>query len=140
MKNSLLLILVLGFASTTFAQAIRHCGSEKLSCKLEDVTDFYKRKSLDASVSMFSGYNSDEPSIEPDECVMTTALTDKVNGTSYVVRIGDSDNMADIYLMQKDSRGQTSQAQTGDVSFTATVGKKFYYRYKNTMLTCDLQK
>lgn len=132
MKIRVLTGLVLSLAcSIGSAQNLRPCTDQKLTCKLEDITDFYHRKLLDETTTSYSGRNDDEPSIQPDSCRMSTALSNKKK-QSYVVSFNDKDLIAGIYV--------TGSKDAADVSFKVTPGSKFYYRSNanQEMLTCEL--
>lgn len=132
--NVLALLLV---SSLSHAQAIRPCADEKLVCKLEDSTNFYNRTTLDTSITPWSGLNDDEPSIEPNECKILTALANKDAAIYYTIILGDSDNVATILPR---TMANPVQSLKGEVTFPVVANKAFYYRYGNDLLTCTLVK
>jgi hypothetical protein len=129
-------VLALTFTASSFAQAVRECSTQTLSCRLEKQLPTGGRSLITSSVTEFDGTNSDEPSIPPSECTIRTSLEDNT-GVVFNVSLGDSDNVANIYLLKRPNLGSIL---TGDTAFTVTVGTPFYYRYADTTLICTLSK
>lgn len=123
-------------SQSVFAQSIRPCSTEALSCKLENVADFYNRITLDQVSAPWDGNNYDEPSIEPNECQINVALDNKKD-LYYQIILGDSDYMANIFVRSKANMGQ---ALPGEATFTVVQNKKFYFRHGQEMMTCELKK
>lgn len=131
-----LLVLVAALiSSSVFAQAVRTCPTEKLTCKLEKTPYAAPRILLGETVTAYDGTNSDEPSIEPDFCSINTSLVDD-NGILFSVNISEDGQMTDIYTMKASNVGSLL---AGDTAFNATTGKAFYYRYNDSLLTCTLK-
>jgi hypothetical protein len=136
MRTTLATVILLALASSAaMAQSLRVCPNQRLTCKLEDITNFHIRKTLDQSDAGFSGLNEDEPSIPPAFCTVSSYLSNG-KGLLYSVKIQDNDYSASIF-MTKTGQGGLAGA---DVDFVVTAGTKFYYRNnsENEMLTCEL--
>jgi len=128
--------MVLGFVTTTsFAQAERKCPTEKLSCKLEKQLATGGRTLVAETVSEYSGFNTDEPSVEPASCTIETNMVD-ANGIVFNVYVDELSQMTNIFLVKNSDYGLTLP---GDVAFNVTKGSPFYYRYYNSLLTCTLK-
>lgn len=141
MRTTLTIGMLLLLAGTTVsAQVLRPCTDQKLSCKLENIHDFFHRTTLDSQTEGFSGLNEDEPSIPPEACTIVSVLSDKNVDTkkrlNYLVKLADNDMMGSIYV------SADGKAAASDVSFVVTAGTKFYYRNNTAeqMLTCELSK
>lgn len=130
-----LFVAAIAFASqSVFAQNVRPCTNEVLSCKLENAADFYHRTLLGSVNEPFSGVNDDEPSIQPDECKIVTGLSDKEN--FYTLLLGDKDYTINIFARSLNSMGK---ALPGEATFAVVPGKTFYYRYNDSLITCVLK-
>jgi len=132
MKTIILLAALI--SSSAFAQAVRTCPQEKLKCKLERLLSSGGRELIDASANDYDGTNSDEPSVEPDFCSIKAMYGDK-NGIIFNVEVNENERATYIYTMKSSDIGTILP---GDVAFTATKGKTFFYRYNESLLTCVL--
>jgi hypothetical protein len=131
----LLVLMAALVSSSVFAQAVRTCPAEKLTCKLEKIPYAAPRVLLAETTTAYDGTNSDEPSIEPDFCSIRTSLQDD-NGIIFNVDISEEAQMADIYTMKSTNIGTILP---GDTAFNATTGKAFYFRNNESLLTCTLK-
>ncbi len=132
MKTIILMAALI--SSSAFAQAVRTCPTEKLKCKLEKMLPSGGRELIDASANEYDGTNSDEPSVEPDFCSIKAMYGDH-NGVIFNVEVNENEKGTYIYAMKSSDYGTILP---GDVAFTATVGKGFFYRYNDSLLTCYL--
>lgn len=132
MKFLFLLLLVSGFAS---AQAVRTCTNEKLTCELWEQLPTGGKVKFNTKTAIFDGYNYDEPSIEPDQCVMDLSIEGK-DGLVFVVSLGDSDYVANVYNLKT---SDYSRMLDTDAAFPVVAGKAFYFRTKNQILQCTLK-
>jgi len=57
------------------------------------------------------------------------------NGVIFNVEVNENEKGTYIYAMKSSDYGTILP---GDVAFTATVGKGFFYRYNDSLLTCYL--
>jgi len=130
-----LVLMAALISSSAFAQAARTCPTEKLKCKLENLLPSGARELIDASATEYDGTNSDEPSVEPDFCSIKT-MYDNKNGILFNVEVNENEKATYIYTMKSSDYGTILP---GDVSFTATTGKAFFYRYNESLLTCILK-
>lgn len=121
--------------SNAFAYAERACPQEKLHCQLDKLLSSGGRVTLAASVTAYDGTNSDEPSIEPDSCLIRTTLVDD-KGITFNVLVDEVNESVDVYLMSRENNGAV---MAGDTSFANTANKPFYYRYNGSLLTCTLK-
>jgi len=134
MKTIILMAALI--SSSAFAQAVRTCPTEKLKCKLEKMLPSGGREIIDASATDYDGTNSDEPSVEPAFCSIRAMYADQ-NGIVFNVEVNENEKATYIYTMKSSDYGTILP---GDVAFTATTGKGFYYRYNDSLLTCVLSK
>jgi hypothetical protein len=116
------------------AAELRPCTNQALHCTLEDVTNPSSKKLLDSTDAPFSGFNQDEPSIEPDECTTLTSLDDK-SANFYVIQLGDSDYVANVDVRSHANSGK----ELSSASFTVEEGKTFYFSYGDELVSCTLK-
>jgi hypothetical protein len=90
---------------------------------------------FNSKTAIFDGFNYDEPSIEPDQCVMDLSIEGK-DGLVFVVSLGDSDYVANVYNLKT---SDYSRMLDTDAAFPVVPGKAFYFRTKNQILQCTLK-
>jgi hypothetical protein len=127
-----LALVVLGSFGASAKERV--CTDEVLTCRLDQKLLSGGRVFLAEQTEKFSGLNSDEPSIEPEEC--TLDLWMERDNLALIVKIGDSDYQANIYAQSLSNLGKVLP---GSVSFPAVLGKVFYYEYNNLLLSCSLK-
>lgn len=132
MKLFALLLLVSGMAS---AQAVKTCTNEKLTCELWEQLPTGGKVMFNSKTAIFDGYNYDEPSVEPDECLIHLSIEGK-NGLVFSVLLGDSDYVANIYNVRTSDYSRTLPT---DASFPVVPGKAFYFRVDRQILQCTLR-
>lgn len=132
MKFFALLLLVSGIAS---AQAVKTCTNEKLSCDLWEELPTGGKALINSKTAIFDGYNYDEPSVEPYECLIHLSIEGK-NGLVFSVMLGDSDYVASIYNVRT---SDYSRSLPTDASFPVVPGKAFYFRNDRQTLQCTLK-
>ncbi len=132
MKALLLASLIL--SGSVYAQAVRPCTNEKLTCKIWEELPTGGKVVISSESAEFDGHNWDEPSIEPNECTLTLNTEGK-NGLIFNVTIGDSDYVANVYTVKRPNLGSLNGA---DAAFPVTKNKSFYFRDEHQILECKL--
>ncbi len=120
-------------ATAAHAQAVRKCTDEVLTCRIEQELMSGGKVFVKEDSAKFDGFNYDEPSIEPNECVINMGM--EHNKILFHVLVGDSDYMANVYAVSTTNLGKLLP---GDASFPIVKGKKFYYRNERTIISCVL--
>jgi hypothetical protein len=136
MKVSLCLLglSILAFGATnTSAQVIRPCTNEVLTCRLDKNLLSGRKIFIVEKSETFSGFNSDEPSIQPDECKMDLWIEE--GDYAFSVKLNDRDYMASIYTQNVNNLGRSLP---GSVVFPLVKGRTFFYSYDKLVLSCSL--
>lgn len=131
MKTSFLFAVVLfAFSQIGFAQSVRKCSNETLSCEL--ISD---NRVIETATAKWDGFNYDEPSIEPYYCSMNVWLEAKDADLVFEVRMTDDNNVASVYNQNLSRLGRVLE---GSASISVVAGKPFYFSRGDLKLKCVL--
>ncbi|WPU63904.1 hypothetical protein [Peredibacter starrii] len=129
MKSSIVFAFVLlAFSQLTFAQAVRKCSDEVLTCELIQNYRVVKTES-----AAWDGFNSDEPSIEPYYCSMNLWI--EQDDLVFRVNVTDDDYVANVYNVQRSNLGR---ALEGSAAMPVVPGKPFYFARGDKKIKCVL--
>lgn len=131
MKSSLIFAVVFfAFAQLGFAQAVRKCSNETLSCEL-----IQNNRVIKTATAKWDGFNYDEPSIEPYYCTLSAFVEVKDADLVFVVRMTDDDNVANVYNQKLSNLGRVLD---GSAAMPVVNGKPFYFSRGDLKLKCTL--
>lgn len=130
MKTSLLFAVVFfAFSQLGFAQSVRQCSNEVLSCEL-----IQNYRVLKTETAIWDGFNYDEPSVEPYFCSMR--LWVEQDGLVFNVSMTDDDRVASIYNQKRPNLGTVLD---GSAALPVVSGKPFYFAKGDLKIKCILK-
>lgn len=129
MKSSIVFAFVLlAFSQLTFAQSVRKCSDEVLTCEL--IQDY---RTVKTETAAWDGFNYDEPSIEPYYCSMNLWI--ESGDLVFRVNVTDDDKVASVYNVQRSNLGRVLDGSAG---IPVVNGKPFYFARGDKKIKCVL--